>query len=287
VVCSKCAASLPPNAQFCLRCGQPVKSSASRVTTTTAETAALACSKCGAELPEGAQFCLECGKPTSVLPNSVPKKETAAELPIVEIIPPMPPRRKPKRRVFLWVVLAAIIAAVVWAVASDNPYAQGVQELVGWKHDQTILDAPFSVGAHTFRYYKFSLPEGSVNVAIVGQFTAANEANKNSRNVANDSPKDSNNDESGIEVFVLSEPAFTVWQNGYATSAVYESGRVSEGKVQAELPAGAGIYYLVFSNKFAPKTAKNINASVLLRYKSWLPESFRKMKERVSNWLAL
>jgi hypothetical protein len=247
----------------------------------------LACSKCGSELPEGAQFCLECGKPTSVMPQNIPRKDTAEDLPIVEIIPPMHPRRRPKRRVFLWLVLAAIIAAVVWAVASDNPYAQGVQELVGWKHDQTILDAPFSVSSHTFRYYKFSLPEGSVNVAIIGQFTAANEANKNSRSDAKGSPKDSNDDESGIEVFVLSEPAFTVWQNGYATSAVYESGRVSEGKVQAEVPAGAGIYYLVFSNKFAPKTAKNIHASVLLRYKSWLPESFRKMKERISNWLAL
>lgn len=292
MVCSKCTASLPPNAQFCLRCGQPVKSSASRVTTATAETASLACSKCGSELPEGAQFCLECGKPVSVMPESLPKKETAAELPMVEIIPPMPPRRKPKRRVFLWVVLAVIVAAVVWAVASDNPYAQGVQELVGWKHDQTILDAPFSVGAHTFRYYKFNLPEGSVNVAIIGQFTVANdssksEANKNRPSPVNKDSKDSNDVESGIEVYVLSEPAFTVWQNGYATSAVYESGRVLEGKVQAELPAGAGIYYLVFSNKFAPKTAKNINASVLLRYKSWLPESFRKMKERISNWLAL
>lgn len=277
MVCSKCTASLPPNAQFCLRCGQPVKSPASQVTTATAENAALACSKCGAELPDGAQFCLECGKPISVLP----KKDTA-ELPAVEIIPPMPPRRRPKRRVVLWVVLAVIVAAVVWVVASDNPYAQGVQELVGWKHDQTILDAPFSVGPHTFRYYKFNLPEGSVNVAIVGQFTLA-EANKSGRADA----KDSSSDESGIEAYVLSDAAFTVWQNGYATSAVYESGRVSEGKVQAELPAGAGIYYLVFSNKFAPKTAKNINASVLLRYKSWLPESFRKMKERFSNWLGL
>jgi hypothetical protein len=234
-------------------------------------------------LREGTQFCVECGKPVSVPPKAPPKTEAAVESPVVEIIPPMPPRRRPKRRVFLWVLLAVIVAAVVWVVASDNPYAQGVQELVGWKHDQTILDAPFSVGAHTFRYYKFNLPEGSVNVAIVGQFTAANEVNKNSRNDA----KANTGDESGIEVYVLSEPAFTVWQNGYATSSVYESGRVSAGKVQAELPAGAGIYYLVFSNKFAPKTAKNINADVLLRYKSWLPESFRKMKERFSNWLAL
>ena len=34
--------------------------------------------------------------------------------------------------------------------------------------------------------------------------------------------------------------------------------------MQAELPAGAGVYYLIFSNKFSPKTAKSVNASVLL-----------------------
>ena len=164
---------------------------------------------------------------------------------------------------------------------APNPYAQGIQELVGWKHDQIILDTPFSVGAHTFRFYKFNLPEGSVNVAIVGQFSVAADASKSKTGSGNNAADD------GIEVFVLSEPAFTVWQNGYATSSVYESGRVSEGKVQAEIPAGAGIYYLVFSNKFATKTAKNVNADVLLRYKSWLPEWFRRMKDRFWNWLGL
>jgi hypothetical protein len=53
--------------------------------------------------------------------------------------------------------------------------------------------------------------------------------------------------------------------------------------VQADVPAGAGIYYLVFSNKSAPKTAKSVHANVLLRYKSWLPEWFRRMKARVTD----
>jgi ribosomal protein L40E len=285
VVCSKCAASLPEGSEFCLKCGQLVNSSANSEKAVVA-TAGLACSKCGAPLAEGAKVCAKCGKAISV----TVQKNTNVD-PDVEIIPPLPPRRRRKRRVVPWVLLAIIVVAVVWVAASDNPYAQGIQELVGWKHDQSILDAPFSVGAHTFRYYKFNLPEGSVNVAIIGQFTASIEANKNSRsgndnNNANDNKKDSSA-ESGIEVYVLSEPAFTVWQNGYATSAVYESGRVSDGKVQAELPAGAGIYYLVFSNKFAPKAAKNINASVVLRYKSWMPESLRKIKNGFWNWLGL
>ena len=69
--------------------------------------------------------------------------------------------------------------------------------------------------------------------------------------------------DNNIEVSVLTDSAFTVWQNGYATSSIYESGKVAEGNVQAEVPAGAGIYYLVFSNKSAPKTAKAVHATVV------------------------
>jgi hypothetical protein len=174
------------------------------------------------------------------------------------------------------------MVVIVWVATSESPVAQQVQEIVGWKHDQTILDTPFSVGPHTFRYYKFSLSEGSVNVAIVGQFMAVAEIPNAGNRKDKDKDKDGN-----IEVYVLTEPAFTVWQNGYATSSLYESGNVSEGTVQADVPAGAGIYYLVFSNKFSPKSSKNVRATVLLRYKSWLPEWFRKMKDRFWNWLGV
>jgi len=94
-------------------------------------------------------------------------------------------------------------------------------------------------------------------------------------------------EDSDVEVYVLGEPAFAVWQNGYATSSVYESGRVSQGTMQADLPAGAGVYYLIFSNKFSAKSAKSVNATVVLRYKSWLPESVRRTKERFWNWVGL
>jgi hypothetical protein len=140
------------------------------------------------------------------------------------------------------------------------------------------------VGPHTFRYYKFSLPEGSVNVAVVGQFTSAadNSNAGNRRDTAKAKKEDIDNN---IEVYVLTDSAFTVWQNGYATSSLYESGKVAAGTVQADVTAGAGIYYLVFSNKSAPKTAKAVHATVLLRYKSWLPEWFRVMKGRVLDWI--
>ena len=279
MLCSKCAANLPEGSQFCLKCGEQVSVSTPAAVEAAAN-AALACSNCGATLPEGGEFCSKCGKPVAL-----PAQGAAAWESSVQEAAPLP--RKPrKRRIVLRGLLAVILIAIVWAGASDNPFAQGIQELVGWKHDHTILDKPFSVSAHSFRFYKFSLPEGSVHVAIMGQFTAASQGNSHAsaKVKEKDTGKDADNN---IEVYVLSEPAFTVWQNGYATSSVYESGSVSEGKVQADLPAGAGIYYLVFSNKFAPKTAKNVSARVLLRYKSWLPEWFRRMKDRALNWLGL
>ena len=285
MLCPNCAVSLPEDAQFCLKCGQPVNGA--RATTAAlppATTVVLACSKCGATLPEGAQFCLKCGKPVSLPAKTAAIPEPAAP---EEVLPSPASRPRHRLRVVLGILLAVLLVATLWAATSDSPYAQGIQEFVGWKHDQTILQTPFSVSAHNFRYYKFSSPPGSMNVAIVGQFSALSEGSKN-RGERKNADKDIDKDaDSNIEVYVLSEPAFIVWQNGYAASSVYESGRVSQGTVQAELPHGGGIYYLVFSNKFAPKAAKNVNATVLLRYKNWVPESFRRSVDRFWNWLGL
>ena len=240
-------------------------------TTSSTTKVLVGCSKCGATLPDEAQFCLKCGKAVA-LPPKVPVK---VDPPTVNVV--APPIKK--RRIMLWVAVGLVLGVILWAASSDSPFAQGIQELVGWKHDQTILEAPFSVTAHNFRYYKFDLPEGSMNVSILGQFTSSAE-----KKSAAAKPKDgADGDDNDVEVYVLSEPAFAVWQNGYATSSVYESGRVSQGNMQADLPAGAGVYYLIFSNKFSAKTSKNIKATVLLRYKSWLPQSFRRIKERFWN----
>jgi hypothetical protein len=251
-------------------------------TTPPTTTVLLGCSKCGATLPDEAQFCLKCGKPVSS-----PAKETT----VVEVIPAAKrPQPKRKRRIFVWILLVVLMGVVVWAVTSDSSGAQQLQESVGLKQDRVILDSSFSVGPHTFRYYKFALPEGSVNVGVVGQFTCAPDSlgSNHRKDKSDTSTADTEkNSDSNIEVYVLTDSAFTIWQKGYATSSLYESGKVAEGAVQAEVPAGAGIYYLVFSNKAAPKTPKTVHATVLLRYKSWLPDWFRRMKGRVMDWVGL
>lgn len=280
-LCSKCAEKLPESSQFCMKCGQPVGVMDSEVAAIPIVDATLGCSKCGSELPDEAQFCMKCGKPVGV-----PATQTARNNSSNSKSTATPPQRKRKRHVVLWSVLALFLILLVWAATSENPFAQGIQEFAGWKHDEIVLDAPaekpFSIGPHAFRYYKFSLPQGSLKVAMVGQFKASAEASGNHRDKVKDTATDNT-----IEVFVLTDAAFTVWQNGYATSSLYESGRVAEGTVNGVLPAGAGVYYLVFSNKFSPKTSKTVSGALLLRYKSWFPESIRRGMDRFWNWIGV
>jgi ribosomal protein L40E len=107
----------------------------SESTVSSATKVILGCSKCGATLPDEAQFCLKCGKPVS-LPAKDPVK---IEEPPVELAPP----RVKKRRIVLWVLLGLFLGGILWAATSDNPFAQGVQELVGWKHDRRFSKLRF------------------------------------------------------------------------------------------------------------------------------------------------
>jgi hypothetical protein len=192
----------------------------------------------------------------------------------VPLSPELPRPKRKRRRLILLVLLLAVVGFVVWVATSRGPAAQVIQELAGWKQDQTILATPFTVGPHTFRYYKFSVPPGSVNMAVVGQFSAVGE-NANS-GVADQSAKGepSAGADSNVEVFILGEAGFMMWQHGVAASSLYDSGLVSTGTLQADLPADAGTYYLVFSNKASPKTAKTVHATVGLRYRNWLRRVF-------------
>jgi len=235
------------------------------------------CAGCGESLPDAAQFCLKCEKSVSPL-----AKSRGGHAPETIRQP------RPKWRIFLGILLAVLIGAILWAGTSDSPSAQQVQEFVGLNHDRVVLDGPFSIGPHTFRYYKFALPEGSMNVVVVGQFTCvADSSNVGNGRVTTKAGRNKEKKEdidNNIEVYVLTDSAFTVWQTGYTTGSLYESGKVAEGSVQADVPAGAGVYYLVFSNKSAPKMPKSVHATVFLHYKSWLPEWFRRIKGRFWDW---
>jgi len=234
---------------------------------------AVLCSKCGTDLPDGSQFCLKCGEPIRG-PETKPAVETSSPSDARTHRPAPAGRRGP----IIWIFLAIVLVAILWAATSSNPFAQGLQELSGSKQDQTIVGAPFTVSAHSFRYYKLPPTEAN-HVLVVGQFTVANATPG-----AEGSGRDASDED--IEVYVMSDSAFAVWQNGYAANYVYESGRVARGNVETQLADDAGIYYLVFSNKFS-KSAKRVNADFALRYRSWMPPSVRRAGERFWNWFGL
>lgn len=183
-----------------------------------------------------------------------------------------PTRRK--RHLWRWIFLALLLLAIIWVTFSANPFAASLREIAGDKPDRSVLERTFSLAPRGFRYYTFSLPGGSNHVALVGEFTATSEGPK-----ASEGPGKADN---GVELLVLSEAAFAVWQTGGSPPSVYDSGRVSRADVRAELPAGAGVYYVVFSNKFPAADSSNVQASLRLHSKSWLPDWIRRTAKRVT-----
>lgn len=156
-----------------------------------------------------------------------------------------------------------VLVAIWWAATSDSTTAQQLRELATGAHTEAITEKPFSVNAHSFSSYKFTVPSGAVNVFVSGQFSATSGPGNE------------------VEVYVLSDDAFVTWRNGYAISPYYDSGKVSQGAIHAMLPLGAGTYYLVFSNNFSVKTAKAVQADVTLHYNTWWPDWLFHIKDKL------
>jgi len=107
-------------------------------------------------------------------------------------------------------------------------------------HTVNIGQGALSIAAAHYAYYTLPVPTGAHNVKVQGHFTATGGA-------GND-----------IESFLLSEDEFTNWKNRHTTPTYYNSGKVTVGDIQAGLPDGPGMYYLVFNNNFSLLTAKAV-----------------------------
>ena len=228
------------------------------------------CSQCSQNLPDGSQFCLKCGQSVLSATNSA-------------ALPTASPAPRWQRLILLWLLLLTLLGAMLWAVTSETPAAQEVQEFVRWSHEQTIIDTPVSVNPRSFSSCEFAVPPGALDVSVTGEFSTGPGSPSHGNGSSNDNGKDRDN---GIEAFVLTDSAFVVWNSGYATPTLYQSGSITGAIINAPLPAGAGVYRLVFSNKVSPH-AKTVHAIVLLRYKGWLPDAVVRLKERFWNWIGL
>jgi hypothetical protein len=168
-----------------------------------------------------------------------------------------------KRHVFRWLLLALFAAALLWVAVGEGSCVQGIRALLGRKPDQPILNSSFQVYPRNFRYYKFSLPAGSKDMVLIGHCGVSLAAASANAPVTQQTPQPS--DATGtIEVYVLPESTFEAWRKGDSGAAIYRSGRVSDLNVQQPLPAGEGVYYLLFSNRFDSSSAKKIDANFAL-----------------------
>jgi hypothetical protein len=238
------------------------------------------CAKCRTALPEGSQFCLKCGQPVvTEEKTSEPTALSVASVPVklVAVEPRSPARRKRKRPIATWLLLLALVGIISWVAVSDSTTAQELRDQVTGARAEAIVETPLSVKPKGIAYYKFTVPPGAISVTVTGQFNST---------VTGKSASASSVD-GDVEAYLMTEAAFAVWQTGYSTSTHYESGKVPQATINVDLPSGAGVYYLVFSNRFSERTDKNVTANVVVQYKTWLPEWILLLKQRLWNWLGL
>jgi hypothetical protein len=216
------------------------------------------CSQCAEYLPDDAKFCLKCGKAVDRT------KADAVGRPVMIAAKEKPARTRRRSGVgFLLVLVLVLLLAGWWTSASSSTLAQQIREGVSGAHIEAITEKTLTVGPHSFSSFKFSVPPGAVNVIVSGQFTTKDVAGNE------------------IQGYVLSDDAFVTWRNGYAISPYYDSGKVLQGNIRADLPVGEGTYYFVFNNNFSPKAAKTVQAEVSLRYNTWWPDWIFHLKDKL------
>jgi hypothetical protein len=66
-----------------------------------------------------------------------------------------------------------------------------------------------------------------------------------------------------IEVYVMDQNGYALWQRRNPAFGLYSSGRVSSGEINIDLPMGT--YYIVFSNMFSNVSSKTVEADILLK----------------------
>jgi hypothetical protein len=142
-------------------------------------------------------------------------------------------------------IAASIIAVIVGVYAIMA--VLNVTFLAKTPREISIVNGVISVDSGKYQYYQFNIPSSASDVRLSGTFTAAG---------------GSGND---IFVYVMDERALINWQNGHQVNVYYNSGKLTTGNINIDLPTGT--FYLVYDNTFSVISSKNIKTTVNLSYK--------------------
>jgi hypothetical protein len=169
---------------------------------------------------------------------------------------PAPTTKNTGARTAIWLVLLLGLGFLLWAVVNQQdashrsfgsqpgkPFIPTSQPRV-----MTLVDTAFTLNAAQGMNWNFTVPANATDVHIEGTFTASGGARND------------------VEVYLLNDDEFVNWQNHHTVSTLYNSGRMTQGTVNAVLPSGGGTYHLVFNNQFSLLSPKAVKANIRLRY---------------------
>jgi len=205
------------------------------------------CVNRGTETPDGSQFCRKCGHALGVVSTAGGAAAAVAPAPAPVTATAVAATAKPKGKA-IWFFLVVLILLVWWIATSHSPGARQLQQLAKQQHTLVINQQSVTASANGYYYFKLDVPPGSSGAHLQGSFTASG---------------GSGND---IEAYVLSETDFVNWKNGHPAKTFYNSGKVTTGNININLPAEVGTCYLVFDNKFSLLSQKNVQVNATLTY---------------------
>lgn len=149
-----------------------------------------------------------------------------------------------------------VLGLLWWSVANQqnngnrSSTSQPVQPFIPTPQPRVmnLVDTAFTLNAAQGMNWNFTVPPNATDVRVEGTFTA-------SGGTGND-----------VEVYLLNDDEFVNWQNHHPVSTLYNSGRMTQGTLDARLSSGAGTYHLVFNNKFSLFSPKAVRASIRLHF---------------------
>lgn len=198
----------------------------------------MTCPKCKAEQPDNAKFCSQCAAPLADQKLAV----------------------KSKIPTWLGVLLVLVLVFVGIAVRNTmqenerlranqrrTPPVVTYQAPQPQPHSINLTNGAATVGATSYTWYKFVVPENAAQVAVNGHFVATG-------GTGND-----------INCFILDEDGFANLKNGHPIRTYYNSDRVTQAKIEARNLA-PGTYYILLDNRFSLFTPKAVQIEATLSY---------------------
>jgi ABC-type oligopeptide transport system substrate-binding subunit len=153
--------------------------------------------------------------------------------------------------VVIAILLLSVLAYSAYTVNRNHndKYAANVfDRLTKQVHTTPVSSGAFTINQLGYSYFKLDVPAKASSVLLHGTFTASGGLGNT------------------IEAFVFSESDYVNWQNRHEVNPFYGSGKVTMGTIDANLPPGAGSYYLVFNNKFSVLAPKTVRVNAELRF---------------------